>query len=150
MSRQVRNIHLYLPDGFSFFFSTVEADDVIQQAKLCLPACLLSNTPTNLLTGGGEEGGGGGKKSSPPACLVRSWMGKTNKHQTSAAQRKLYFIIKWLLIRVSCSCGCFDQRQNCHRDAFPLRSHCRLVPHCRCSAVTAVLLIDSHCCELIR
>lgn len=110
-------IFIYICQTVFPFFSTVEADDVIQQAKLCLPACLLSNTPTNLLTGGGEEVGGGGKKSSPPACLVRSWMGKTNKHQTSAAQRKLYFIIKWLLIRVSCSCGCFDQRQNCHRDA---------------------------------
>lgn len=51
------------------------------------------------------------KKSSLPACLVRSWMGKTNKHQTSATQHKLYFIIKWLLIHVSCSYSCFDQRK---------------------------------------
>lgn len=80
-----------------------------------VPACLPSIKHTHEFVN--WRGGGGEKKSSPPACLVRSWMGKTNKHQTSAAQRKLYFIIKWLLIRVSCSCGCFDQRQNCHRDA---------------------------------
>lgn len=49
------------------------------------------------------------KKSSLPSCLVPSWMEKTNKHQTSATQHKLYFIIKWLLIHASCSYGCFDQ-----------------------------------------
>lgn len=36
MSRQVRNIHLYLPAVFLFFI--VDADDVLQQATLCLHA----------------------------------------------------------------------------------------------------------------
>lgn len=86
MSRQVRNIHLYLPAFFPFFFSFVETDDVIQQAKLCLHVFYQIH---------------------PEVCNgKKSRMGKTNSKQV---QHKLYFIIKWLLIHISCSYSCFDQ-----------------------------------------
>lgn len=43
------------------------------------------------------------------ACLVQNWIGNINKYQTTATWDKLYFIIKWLLIRVSSSYRRFDQ-----------------------------------------
>lgn len=102
MSRQVRNIHLYLPAVFSFFF-IVDADDVLQQAALCLHAFYQKHP--RVCNQKQEK-----KKRNLSAGLSCSELdGKTNKHQTSATQHKLYFIIKWLLIHVSCSYSCFDQ-----------------------------------------
>lgn len=69
MSRQVRNIHLYLPAVFPFlFFFIVDADDVIQQATLCLHA--FYQTHPRVCNQKKK------KKPSLPACLVQSWMGK--------------------------------------------------------------------------
>lgn len=92
-------IYICLP-VFPFFI--VDADDVIQQATPCLHAFYQTH-PRVCKRKEKKE------KASLPACLVQSWMGKTNKHQTSATQHKLYFIIKWLLIHVSCSYRYFDQ-----------------------------------------
>lgn len=97
MSRQVRNIHLYLPGGFIFLFSIVDADDVIQQATAYLHAFYQEDPPPLPQ-----------KKSCLLACLFQSCIGKTNKQQMSPTEDKLYFI-KWLLICVSWSCSCFDQ-----------------------------------------
>lgn len=77
---------------FPFFFSTVEADDVIQQAKLCLPACLLSNTPTNLLTGGGGGGGRRGKEilSAGLSCSELDGKDKQTPNKCSTTQTLLH------------------------------------------------------------
>lgn len=108
MSRQVRNIHFYLPAVFSFLMLMMGFN---RQPCACMPPCFLSNT-----TPPKRQGGGGrqtreerGEKSSLPACLVRSWMGSTNKHQTSWTQLKLFFFIKWLLIHVSRRYARFDR-----------------------------------------
>lgn len=105
-------IFIYICQTFFFFFFFFHCWSWwCDSTGKTVSACLLSNTPTNLLTEGGEASEGGKRNSlyRLSTCLVRSWMGKTNKHQTSATHRKLYFVIKWLLIHVSCSSGCFDQ-----------------------------------------
>lgn len=135
MSRQVRNIHLYLPAVFLFFI--VDADDVLQQATLCLHAFYQTHPRVCK------------KKNSPLACLVQSRMGKTNKHQTSATQHKLYFIIKWLLIHVSCSYSCFDQSKIVTKTTFSFLLTVCLLVIVDINALTAVYLIDSHRWECV-
>lgn len=68
MSRQVRNIHLYLPAVFSFFF-IVDADDVLQQATLCLHAFYQTHPRVCNQKKQKEEEEGGGKKENLSAGL---------------------------------------------------------------------------------
>lgn len=70
MSRQVRNIHLYLPAIFLFFFFIVDADDVIQQAAVCLRAFVPSIKHTHeFVSSGKKRKSGRGKKEILPASL---------------------------------------------------------------------------------
>lgn len=120
MSRQVRNIHLYLPDGFSFFLFSFHCWSWwCDSTGKTVPARLLSNTPTNLLTevcGGGGGGGGGGWREEKEILSSRlvlfrvGWGRQTNTKQVQQRRKNFYFVIKWLLIRVSRSRGAFDQR----------------------------------------
>lgn len=70
-------IFIYICLPFSFFFFIVDADDVIQQAAVCLRAFVPSIKHTHEFVSSGKKGKAGEekKKSSLPACLVQSWMG---------------------------------------------------------------------------
>lgn len=91
MSRQVRNIHLYLPAIFLFFF-IVDADDVIQQAAVCLRAFVPSIKHTHeFVSSGKKKEKRERKKRNPPCQLVLFRAGWDRQTNTKQAQHNTNF-----------------------------------------------------------
>lgn len=81
MSRQVRNIHFYLPAVFSFLMLMMGFN---RQPCACMPPCFLSNTTPPKRQGGGgarQEKRGGRNPPCQPVLFGAGWDRQTNTKQ---------------------------------------------------------------------